>query len=74
MGLFQKSDLKGFVIPVLQLQFVQIPESPDKISPKRYRQCSHEGCLQARNRKFQQRLLSLSYSRYDQESTFWKDS
>lgn len=38
MGLFQKSDLKGFVIPVLQLQFVgQIPESPDKITPKRYR-------------------------------------
>ena len=34
MGLFQKSDLKGFVIPVLQLRFMQIPESPDKISPK----------------------------------------
>jgi hypothetical protein len=29
MGLSQKADFQGFVIPVLQLQLLQIPESPD---------------------------------------------
>jgi len=29
MGLSQKSDISVFVIPVLQLQFQQIPESHD---------------------------------------------
>jgi hypothetical protein len=29
VGLSEKSDFTVFVIPVLQLQFVQIPESPD---------------------------------------------
>jgi hypothetical protein len=43
MGLSKKSDLKGIVIPVLQLQFVQKPESLDVIKPKRYR---HSALLQ----------------------------
>ncbi len=43
MGASKKSDFKEYVIPVLQLQFLQIPGSPDKIKFIRYR---HSALLQ----------------------------
>jgi hypothetical protein len=61
MGLSKKSDFPVFVIPVLRLQFVQIPESPDLIYeiPAFY----PEGTSSLHSGR-------ARYSRYDKEITF----